>query len=200
MRPVPPELRWPGALRLDFDQHPRRGAARHARGPFRSPAHAAVWRANIDPTGQGQTTWTSKQIVDGYAVTPQLEPADMAALAENGVTTVICNRPDAENPPGLQAAAMQQAAEAAGLAFVFNPVTGRHADRKQCRGTGRRHRRIRGAGRGLLRVGQPLHHRLGARRGGRGAGGRDPAARAKNGYDLAWLRPQLEALAAQRGG
>jgi uncharacterized protein (TIGR01244 family) len=43
-----------------------------------------------------------KQIVDGYAVTPQLDPADMAALAESGVTTVICNRPDAENPPGCR--------------------------------------------------------------------------------------------------
>jgi uncharacterized protein (TIGR01244 family) len=56
-----------------------------------------------------------KQIVDGYSVTPQLDPADMARLAAEGVTTVICNRPDAENPPHLQAAAMQAAAEAAGL-------------------------------------------------------------------------------------
>lgn len=47
----------------------------------------------------------------------------MTALAEMGVTTVICNRPEMENPPPLQAAAMQSAAEAAGLAFVFNPIT-----------------------------------------------------------------------------
>lgn len=65
-----------------------------------------------------------RAITDSYAVAPQLEPTDMAALAESGVTTVICNRPDGENPAPLQAAAMQAAAEAAGLAFVFNPVVG----------------------------------------------------------------------------
>lgn len=64
-----------------------------------------------------------RPITDGYAVTPQIEPKDMAALAEAGFATVICNRPDGENPPHLQAAAMQQAAEEAGLAFVYNPVT-----------------------------------------------------------------------------
>lgn len=65
-----------------------------------------------------------RAITDGYSVAPQLEPGDMAALAEAGVATVICNRPDGENPAPLQAAAMQQAAEAAGLEFVFNPIVG----------------------------------------------------------------------------
>jgi uncharacterized protein (TIGR01244 family) len=59
---------------------------------------------------------------DITAVAPQLDPDDMAALAGEGVTTIICNRPDAEVPPSHQAAAMQAAAEAAGLAFTFNPV------------------------------------------------------------------------------
>jgi len=65
-----------------------------------------------------------RPITDTYTVAPQLEPSDMAALAASGVTTVICNRPDGEIPSPLQAAAMQSAAEAAGLAFVFNPVIG----------------------------------------------------------------------------
>lgn len=60
---------------------------------------------------------------DTTSVAPQLDPSDMAALAGDGVTTVICNRPDAEVPPSHRAAAMQEAAEAAGLAFVFNPVS-----------------------------------------------------------------------------
>lgn len=65
-----------------------------------------------------------RKITETYTASPQLEPGDMAALATQGVTTVICNRPDAENPPALQAAAMQAAAEAAGLAFVYNPIVG----------------------------------------------------------------------------
>ncbi len=58
------------------------------------------------------------------SVAPMLEPSDMAAMAREGITTVICNRPDAEVPPSHRAAAMQSAAEAAGLAFVFNPIAG----------------------------------------------------------------------------
>ena len=56
------------------------------------------------------------------SVAPMIDPADMAALAEGGIGTVICNRPDAEVPPSHQAEAMRQAAEAAGMAFVYNPL------------------------------------------------------------------------------
>lgn len=65
-----------------------------------------------------------RPLSDDHSVAGQLDPADMAALAAQGVTTVICNRPDMEVPPSHQAAAMQEAAEAAGLDFIFNPVNG----------------------------------------------------------------------------
>ncbi len=65
-----------------------------------------------------------RQITPGYSVTPQIDPADVATLAAMGVKTLICNRPDAENPPALQAAAIQAEAEAHGIDFVFNPFTG----------------------------------------------------------------------------
>ncbi len=65
-----------------------------------------------------------RQIVDGYSVTPQIEPSDVATLAAQGVKTLICNRPDMENPPPLQAAAIQAEAEAHGIAYVFNPFQG----------------------------------------------------------------------------
>ncbi|MEM1273671.1 MAG: TIGR01244 family sulfur transferase [Pseudomonadota bacterium] len=63
-------------------------------------------------------------IVDGYAVAPQLTPSDMSTLAAQGVKTVICNRPDSEVPPDLQAAEVQKAAELAGLVYIYNPVVG----------------------------------------------------------------------------
>ena len=56
------------------------------------------------------------------SVAPMLAPGDMAILAATGVSTIVCNRPDAEVPPDLRAAAMQEAAEAAGMGFVYNPV------------------------------------------------------------------------------
>lgn len=65
-----------------------------------------------------------RQITKDYSVTPQIEPADVAELAALGVKTLICNRPDMENPAHLQAAAIQAEAEANGIAFVFNPFQG----------------------------------------------------------------------------
>lgn len=63
-----------------------------------------------------------RQISDGFAVAPQIEPTDMVAIAAAGFVMVINNRPDAEVPPSHQSTAMQAAAEAAGLTYVANPV------------------------------------------------------------------------------
>ena len=59
---------------------------------------------------------------DTFGVAPQLMPDDIPALAQDGVTLIICNRPDAEVPPDLSSEALQAAAEAAGLVFRFNPL------------------------------------------------------------------------------
>ena len=64
-----------------------------------------------------------RQLDDLVSASPMLLPEDMEALARLGVATVICNRPDAEVGPAHQAAAMQAAAEAAGLSFTYNPVS-----------------------------------------------------------------------------
>lgn len=64
-----------------------------------------------------------RPIADGYAVSPQIAPNDVAALAADGYRVIICNRPDAEAPWGQDSAAMRAAVEAAGLTFVDNPVT-----------------------------------------------------------------------------
>ncbi|MEJ6402462.1 TIGR01244 family sulfur transferase [Yoonia sp. 2307UL14-13] len=58
-----------------------------------------------------------------YAVSPQIGVEDIPAIIAAGYSTIICNRPDAEVPPSHQAAAIEAAAKAAGLAFVIIPVT-----------------------------------------------------------------------------
>ncbi|GAB4385450.1 protein tyrosine phosphatase family protein [Albidovulum sp.] len=65
-----------------------------------------------------------RPLTDSYAVAPQITPEDMAAIRAAGFTTVIDNRPDAEIPPDLRAGPMGEAARAAGLDFVVNPVVG----------------------------------------------------------------------------
>lgn len=63
-----------------------------------------------------------RPITDTYAVSPQIDPTDLPAIAEAGFTSVLCNRPCAEVPHELAAEVMQIAVEAAGLTFVLNPV------------------------------------------------------------------------------
>lgn len=62
-------------------------------------------------------------VTPDFSVAPQLEPADVPALAAAGVRTVICNRPDGEAGQ-TPAAELQRAAEAQGLGFRYIPVSG----------------------------------------------------------------------------
>jgi uncharacterized protein (TIGR01244 family) len=64
-----------------------------------------------------------RTITPAFAVSPQIDPTDLPAIAQAGFTCVICNRPDEEVPSSHQAYAMQIATEAAGLEFVRIPVT-----------------------------------------------------------------------------
>jgi uncharacterized protein (TIGR01244 family) len=140
-----------------------------------------------------------RQITDSYSVSPQIAPTDMAALAQAGFATVICNRPDGENPSPLQAAAMQAAAEAAGLQFVFNPVIGGQMTLENVE----EQRDAIDASEGPV-----IAYCASGNRStvvwALGQAGDLPTdeivARGEAwGYQLDWLRPQLEALAAQRG-
>lgn len=64
-----------------------------------------------------------RKITDSYFVAPQLQPEEFPDLAQAGITTIICNRPDMEVPPSHHAGQMRLAAEAAGLAFHDLPLT-----------------------------------------------------------------------------
>jgi len=61
------------------------------------------------------------QITPDYTVSPQIALEDIPQIADAGFKTVLCNRPDAENPANLHIAAIREAVENAGLAFVENP-------------------------------------------------------------------------------
>lgn len=55
---------------------------------------------------------------------PQFSPDIMPALAASGVSRIISNRPDGEEPGQPSAAVMEAAAHDAGLAFAWVPVSG----------------------------------------------------------------------------
>jgi uncharacterized protein (TIGR01244 family) len=64
-----------------------------------------------------------RQLTPRYFVSPQIAADDIAALAEAGITRILCNRPDAEVPPSHSAAAIRAAAAAAGLSVSEQPLT-----------------------------------------------------------------------------
>ena len=60
---------------------------------------------------------------DTFAVSPQLSPQDMQAVADAGYKSVIINRPDLEGGPDQPSSAdVIAAAQAAGLAVEYQPV------------------------------------------------------------------------------
>jgi uncharacterized protein (TIGR01244 family) len=66
-----------------------------------------------------------RPLTPGFAVAPQLGPAQMAEVAAAGYKSVIINRPDFEGGPDQpEAAAVAAAARAAGLAVEYQPVAG----------------------------------------------------------------------------
>ncbi|TGQ53782.1 TIGR01244 family phosphatase [Mesorhizobium sp. M1C.F.Ca.ET.193.01.1.1] len=63
-----------------------------------------------------------RQISDVYSVSGQIQPEDIAAIKEAGFRSVICNRPDNEQPGQPSADSVKAVVEAAGLAFRYIPV------------------------------------------------------------------------------
>ena len=142
-----------------------------------------------------------RQITDQYHVSPQIAPEDVPELKAAGITTVICNRPDMENPVELQAAALRAAVEAAGLRFEELPLTHQTMTPDNV---------ARQAGIVAASEGPVLAYCASGTRCsvvwalGQAQTGALPtdeilAATARAGYDLAGLRPTLDAIAAQRG-
>ncbi|MBX3480047.1 MAG: TIGR01244 family phosphatase [Caulobacter sp.] len=65
-----------------------------------------------------------RQVTANYAVSPQMDPGQMAEAAARGFRMVINNRPDGEAPGQPTSLEMEQAVRAAGLDYVHIPVQG----------------------------------------------------------------------------
>ena len=62
-------------------------------------------------------------LAPGFSVTGRLDRADIEALAQSGVRTIINNRPDGEDPGQLTATEARAAAEVHGIAYHHIPIT-----------------------------------------------------------------------------
>jgi len=63
-----------------------------------------------------------RQLDDRTLVSGQVHPEEVAGLAEQGVSLLINNRPDGEEPGQPLAGDIEAAAEAAGIAYRFVPI------------------------------------------------------------------------------
>lgn len=82
----------------------------------------------IMPTGRPSTRrvvlrMDIRPLTPDFAVSPQIDPEDLPAIAAAGYRRIINNRPCSEIPPSHQNEAMKAAADAAGVDFVTLPVT-----------------------------------------------------------------------------
>ena len=64
-----------------------------------------------------------KAITPQFSVSPQLTESDIKDAAAQGFRSIICNRPDNEEPGQPDANSIQGQAAALGLAFAYIPVT-----------------------------------------------------------------------------
>lgn len=73
----------------------------------------------------GQRLADIRKVTDGFAVAPQIDEADVQAIADAGFKTLMANRPDGEggvDQPRM--GAIRAKAEALGLTFVAIPFSG----------------------------------------------------------------------------
>ena len=134
-----------------------------------------------------------------YSVSPQIDPQDFAAIKAAGYATVIDNRPDAEIPASHHTDVMREAAGAAGLAFVANPVVGGALTLENVSAQAE----VMGASAGPVLAYCASGNRSSIvwslAQAGRLETDAIIEAAARAGYQLAHLRPQIEALAVQAG-
>ena len=111
-------------------------------------------------------------LAPGLSATGRLDRADIDALAQAGVRTIINNRPDGEDPGQLPAAEAQRLAEAHGIAYHHIPVTAATLTRADVDAFAATLRDAAGTGRRPLPQRNPLDPAVGT---DPDAGGRRPA-------------------------
>lgn len=139
-----------------------------------------------------------RRIDDTILVSPQITPGDLAEAAALGITLVINNRPDEEEPGQPSSDSIAAAAQTAGLGYTAIPVT--HA--------GFSHAQVDAMSAALAQATGPVlaYCRSGTRSIylwalARAKLGDHPAVLIEKaeaaGYDLRPIRPMLDALAAR---
>ncbi len=65
---------------------------------------------------------TIYRLSENCAVSSQIQPADVAAIAAEGFKSIICNRPDGEDPGQPAASDVEAECKTHGVAFSLIPI------------------------------------------------------------------------------
>lgn len=121
-RPAPVSLMLAlGLLALAGCKERSQGDKSPAQMPPILASLSSVPAATAQPVQKDHSMFTS--LTDRVEVSPQISVDQVAAAKAQGVTMIINNRPDGEDPSAPQGAQIAAAAEAAGLDYVAIPVT-----------------------------------------------------------------------------
>jgi uncharacterized protein (TIGR01244 family) len=140
-----------------------------------------------------------RPVTPDYAVSPQIEPSDLAQIKAAGYVTIIDNRPDGEIPPHLHTPVMRAAAEALGLTFVANPVIGGQLTMDNVIAQGAAIAASPGPVFAYCASGNRCSIVWALAQAGKRPVDELVGLPARFGYQLDHLRPQIEALARQAG-
>jgi len=78
-------------------------------------------RALTDFPQEGQIMF--RKVDENMLASPQISVADVAAARQQGVTVIVNNRPDGEDPSAPQSSDIEAAAKAAGIHYIAIPIT-----------------------------------------------------------------------------
>ncbi len=139
-----------------------------------------------------------RQLSESMIVSPQIESADIAAAKDRGVTLIVNNRPDGEDPGAPQGEEIEAAARELGLDYIASPIGRAGFSEPQVEELANALDRNEGKTLGYCRTGtrSTLLWAL-----ARAKAGDDPeaiaAAASEAGYDISPVRPMVDMLAAR---
>ncbi len=141
-----------------------------------------------------------RRLSDSVMASPQISLDDVDAAQVEGVTLIICNRPDDEDPDQPSSSSIRQAAIEKGINYLWIPITGGQFSEAQVSQMADALSAAEGKVLAYCRSGTRSTLLWALAEASKG-GDPDHLARQANmaGYDLSPVRQSMELLAAERG-
>lgn len=141
-----------------------------------------------------------RRLSDSVLASPQISLDDVDAAQEEGVTLIICNRPDNEDPDQPSSDSIRCAAAEKGINFLWIPITGGQFNEAQVSQMANALSAAEGKVLAYCRSGTRSTLLWALAEASKGGDPDQLARRASAaGYDLSPVRQSMEMLAAERG-